>query len=46
MELINQNKVDPKRAKKEVPFGMAIENVKLMYECYPEHYRGGTVRLK
>ena len=32
--------------KKNVPFSMAIQNVKLMHGCSPEHLRMGTARLK
>ena len=31
--LPNQNNVDARRAKKQVSFSMAIENVELMYQC-------------
>ena len=43
--LLNQNKVNPRRAKKKVPFTMTIESVKLMHEVSPEHLRMGTVRI-
>ena len=32
--------------KKQAPFSMAIGNVKLMHECFPEHSRIGTTRMK
>ena len=30
----------------KVPFSMAMKNVKLMYECSPQHLCIGTVRMK
>ena len=37
----------PKRERKEeVPFSMAIGNGELMQECFPEHSRVGTARMK
>ena len=30
----------------QVPFGMAIENMELVHECYPEYLAHGKVRLK
>ena len=32
--------------KKEVTFSMAIGNEELMEECFPKHWRMGTVRMK
>ena len=32
--------------KTKVPFSVAIKNVELMYECFPEQFRTGTARLK
>ena len=36
----------PGELRKQVPFGMAIENVELMHECFPKHFRMGTARIK
>ena len=30
--------------KNRVPFSMAVQNVKLMHKCSPEHLRMGTTR--
>ena len=32
--------------KKEVPFSMAIVNVKFMHECFPNHSCMGAARIK
>ena len=32
--------------RKEVPFTMAIENIKLMHDVTPEHFSIGTIKLK
>ena len=35
-----------KERKKEVPFSIAIGNGELMHECFPQHWRTGTARMK
>ena len=42
----NQNKLNPKRARQQVPVSMDIENVQHMDECSPKHMHMRTVRLK
>ena len=32
--------------KKKVPFSMAIRKAELMHDCFPEHSRMGTARIK
>ena len=32
--------------KSQVPFGTAIGNEELMHECFPNHSRMGTARMK
>ena len=44
--LSNQHTVDHRKAKKQFPFSMAIENEENMHECSLEHLRMGTVRFK
>ena len=35
-----------KERQQEVPFTMAIGNEELVHECFPEHSRMGTARVK
>ena len=48
MALPNKKKVDPRRKeeKKQVPLCMAPENVELVHEFCPQHWRVGTAGIK
>ena len=42
----NQNKGNPRRARKLVPSSIAIKNGGIMHECFPKHLCMGTARMK
>ena len=45
--LMNQNKIDPRREKKNgVSFRIAIKNAELVREYFPKHLRMETARMK